>query len=191
MRLKQARVAPLPVEDIAPDLLALLGPRFKAIPVLNIFRTLAKAPKAFKRFMAWGGYILSDANDLSPRDRELVILRTGLNWKSGYEWAQHVRIGLDCGLTGAEIERIKSGPDAPEWHASDRALLLATDELTNNAFISDATWAALGGYSEKQRMDLVMTVAQYTQVSMMLNTFGVQLDEDLTLDPDLSDTGAT
>ena len=30
-----------------------------------------------------------------------------------------------------------------------------------------------------------MTVAQYTQVSMMLNTFGVQLDEDLKLDPDL------
>jgi len=25
---------------------------------------------------------------------------------------------------------------------------------------------------------------------MMLNSFGVQLDEDLTLDPDLSDTGA-
>ena len=34
----------------------------------------------------------------------------------------------------------------------------------------------------QQRMDLVMTVAQYTQVSMMLNSFGVQLDEDLTLD---------
>jgi len=31
----------------------------------------------------------------------------------------------------------------------------------------------------------VMTVAQYTQVSMMLNTFGVQLDEDLKLDLDL------
>jgi hypothetical protein len=28
-------------------------------------------------------------------------------------------------------------------------------------------------------------VAQYTQVSMMLNSFGVQLDDDLTLDPDL------
>jgi len=137
-----------------------------------------------------GGYILSDANSLSARDRELVILRTGFNWRSGYEWAQHVRIGLDCGLTASEIERIKAGPEAPEWHVSDRALLQATDELTSDAFISDATWAALGHYSEKQRMDLVMTVAQYTQVSMMLNTFGVQLDEDLTLDPDLSDTGA-
>ena len=186
MRLNRARIAPLAEEDIAPELLALLGPRFKAIPVLNIFRTLAHAPKAFKRFMAWGGYILSDANSLSPRDRELVILRAGFNWKSGYEWAQHVRIGVDCGLTEAEIARIKTGPEAPEWSASDRALLMATDELIADAFISDATWAALDEYSEKQRMDLVMTVAQYTQVSMMLNSFGVQLDDDLVLDPELS-----
>jgi alkylhydroperoxidase family enzyme len=185
MRLNAARIAPLAEADMAPELLALLGPRFKAIPVLNIFRTLAHAPKAFKRFMAWGGYILSGANSLSPRDRELVILRTGFNWKSGYEWAQHVRIGLDCGLTEAEIARIKLGPDAPEWCDSDRALLVATDELTADAFISDPAWAALGEFSEKQRMDLVMTVAQYTQVSMMLNTFGVQLDEDLKLDLDL------
>ena len=185
MRLNTARIAPLDEADIAPELLALLGPRFKAIPVLNIFRTLARAPKAFKRFMAWGGYILSDANSLSARDRELVILRTGFNWKSGYEWAQHARIGLDCGLTEAEITRIKKGPGAPEWSASDRALLVATDQLTTDAFISDAAWKALGAYSEKQRMDLVMTVAQYTQVSMMLNSFGVQLDDDLRLDPDL------
>mgnify|MGYP001156763447 FL=1 len=190
MRLTAPRIKPLAETEIEPDLLALLGPRFKAMPVLNIFRTLAHAPKAFKRFMAWGGYILSDANSLSARDRELVILRTGFNWRSGYEWAQHVRIGLDCGLTESEIERIKSGPEAPGWQVSDRALLQATDELTSDAFISDATWAALDNYSEKQRMDLVMTVAQYTQVSMMLNTFGVQLDEDLTLDPDLSGINA-
>ena len=64
-------------------------------------------------------------------------------------------------------------------------MLQATDELTADAFITNATWTVLGGFSEKQRMDLVMTVAQYTQVSMMLNSFGVQLDEDLTLDNDL------
>ena len=61
MRLNAARIAPLAEADMAPELLALLGPRFKAIPVLNIFRTLAHAPKAFKRFLAWGGYILSVA----------------------------------------------------------------------------------------------------------------------------------
>ena len=33
---------------MAPELLALLGPRFTAIPVLNIFRTLATLPKRLK-----------------------------------------------------------------------------------------------------------------------------------------------
>jgi 4-carboxymuconolactone decarboxylase len=60
---------------------------------------------------------------ISARDRELVILRAGYNWKAGYEWAQHKRIGLDCGLTEEEIERIKAGPDAPGWSANDKALL--------------------------------------------------------------------
>ena len=34
-------------------------------------------------------------------------------------------------------------------------------------------------------MDLVFTAGQYTQVCMMLNSFGVQLDTGQTLDPDL------
>ena len=34
-------------------------------------------------------------------------------------------------------------------------------------------------------MDMVFTAGQYTQVSMMLNSFGVQLDEGQVLDPDL------
>lgn len=34
-------------------------------------------------------------------------------------------------------------------------------------------------------MDLVFTVGQYTQVSMILNSFGVQVEEGENLDPDL------
>ena len=34
-------------------------------------------------------------------------------------------------------------------------------------------------------MDVVFTTGQYTQVSMMLNTFGVQLDAGQVLDPEL------
>ena len=62
----------------------------------------------------------------------------------------------------------------------------AADELHHDQFITDATWAALSQhFDEKQRMDVVFTAGQYTQVSMMLNTFGVQLDAGQTLDPDL------
>jgi 4-carboxymuconolactone decarboxylase len=114
-----------------------------------------------------------------------VILRTGYLCKSGYEFTQHTRIGLQSGLTADEISRIKAGADAG-WSAADAALIRATDELHHDQFIGEATWAELGKhFTDKQRMDVVFTTGQYTQVSMILNTFGVQLDEGQTLDPDL------
>ena len=38
-------------------------------------------------------------------------------------------------------------------------------------------------YSTKQIIDLIATVGQYTLVSYMLNSFGVQLEEDLNVTP--------
>jgi 4-carboxymuconolactone decarboxylase len=58
--------------------------------------------------------------------------------------------------------------------------------LHREQFITEPVWAELAQhFEERQRMDLVFTVGQYTQVSMLLNTFGVQLDEGQVLDPDL------
>ncbi len=183
MRLSKARIAPLNDAEMSPEQKEALkdfGPT-----VLNIFRTLVRAPKALTRFNAWGGYVLSRRNDLPEREREIVILRVGYLCKSGYEFTQHSRIGLQSGLTSDEIERIKRGADAG-WSAADGVLIRAADELHADQFITDATWAELGRhYSEKQCMDVVFTTGQYTQVSMMLNTFGVQLDAGQTLDPEL------
>ena len=71
------------------------------------------------------------------------------------------------------------------WSDLDRAMLRATDELTTDHFVTDATWAALAPLGDKGRMDLVMTVGQYTQVSMILNSFGVQVEDGWDVDPDL------
>jgi 4-carboxymuconolactone decarboxylase len=154
--------------------------------VLNVFRTVAQDPDAAKAFLAWGGYILSKRNGLAAREREIVILRTGFLCKSGYEWTQHVRIGLDSGLSEAEIVAIKVGPSDPSWNDLDRLLIQASDELFHEKFIATKTWDALAEHlSQKQLMDLVFTVGQYTLVSMFLNSFGVQLDSGQTLDPEL------
>ncbi|MDZ3830317.1 MAG: carboxymuconolactone decarboxylase family protein [Sphingopyxis sp.] len=192
MRLGAPRIAPVDLDRIDADQRAALEPflatnggKVGGGRVLNIFRTLAHAPTALTAFLGWGNYILSKRNALSPRDRELVILRTGFNCRSGYEWTQHKRIGLDCGLTEEEVERIKTGPDAPGWSALDRAMLRATDELTADHFVTDASWSALAPLGDKARMDLVMTVGQYTQVSMILNSFGIQVEDGWTIDPDL------
>lgn len=184
MRLAHARIAPLTDAEFTEDQKEQLKPFGGR--VLNIFRTLVRAPKAFERFNQWGGYILSRRNDLPAREREIVILRIGFLCKSGYEWTQHTRIALDSGLSEQEIGRIKIGAAAPGWSAAEAALLKASDELHNDQFISEATWSALrNNFTEKQCMDVVFTAGQYTQVSMILNTFGVQLDQGQTLDPDL------
>lgn len=184
MRLSKPRIAPLSDAELSPEQAEALE-AFRPGPVLNIFRTLVRAPKALKRFNDWGGYVLSRRNDLPAREREIVILRTGYLCKSGYEFTQHTRIGLQSGLTEDEIVRIKKGADAG-WSPADAVLIRASDELHADQFITDATWAELKRhYSEKQCMDVVFTAAQYTQVSMFLNTFGVQLDAGQTLDPEL------
>jgi len=192
LRLSKPRIEPVDLDRLDADQRAALSPfldngggKVGGGKVLNIFRTLAHAPKALTAFLGWGSYILSRRNALSERDRELVILRTGYNCRSGYEWTQHKRIGLDSGLSEDEIERIKAGPDAAGWSDIDRAMLRATDDLTSNHFVSDASWAALAPLGDKGRMDLVMTVGQYTQVSMMLNSFGIQVEDGWEVDPDL------
>ncbi|HEX2562131.1 carboxymuconolactone decarboxylase family protein [Phenylobacterium sp.] len=184
MRLTAPRIQPVRDEELTPDQKEQLEPFGGR--VLNIFRTLVREPKAMRGFMGWGNYILSRRNGLPAREREIVILRIGYLCRSGYEWTQHVPIGERSGLTKDEIERIKQGADAPGWSEADQALLRAADELHHDQFITDATWAQLGRhFDQKQQMDVVFTAGQYTQVSMMLNSFGVQLDEGQTLDPDL------
>jgi len=186
MRLTTPRVPPVSDAAASDEQKAILAPMAARGPVLNVFRTVAQDPEAAKAFLAWGGYILSKKNGLAAREREIVILRTGYLCKSGYEWTQHVRIGLDSGLTEAEVEAIKGGPSHPTWNKLDSLLIQASDELFHDKFISDATWGGLAGHlSQKQLMDLVFTVGQYTQVSMFLNSFGVQLDPGQTLDPEL------
>jgi len=176
MRLEKPRVAPLPVDEIPDEIRERLGEQ----PVLNIFCTLARHPKLMKRWLQFATHVLGPGSTLPAREREIVILRIGWLCRSGYEWGQHVVIGRVAGLEDAEIARIADGPDAPGWSELERALLRATDELHADAFVSDATWAALAAhYTTQQLMDLVFAVGQYNLVSMALNTLGVQPEHGL------------
>jgi alkylhydroperoxidase family enzyme len=186
MRLTSPRIAPVAQEGCTQEQREIVEPMKARGPILNIFRTLLNHPAAARAFLVWGGYILSRKSTLPPREREIVILRTGFLCRSGYEWTQHVPIARRAGLSDEEVARIKLGADAPGWSAPDAALLRAADDLHREQFVTEPVWTELSRhFGEQQRMDMVFTAGQYTQVSMLLNSFGVQLDEGQVLDPDL------
>jgi alkylhydroperoxidase family enzyme len=183
MRLSKPRVPPLTLAECNDDQRELLT-KGNPARILNVFATLARHSDLYRRWIPFGNHILSKST-LSPRDRELAILRIGHLCRSGYEFAQHTVVGRRAGLSDAEIERTKVGADALGWTESERLIVQATDELHDDSFISDVTWAGLTQhYSTNQVIDLVFTVGQYTMVSMALNSFGVQL-EDRVEGPDL------
>lgn len=186
MHLTSPRISALTDAELTPEQSEAMAPAaYPGRPAINIFRTLAHAPEGLSAFLVWALYILRN-NSLPPREREIVILRIGYLCRSGYEWTQHVLISLRGGMSEAEIAAIKEGASAALWSESDRALIRTCDDLHANQFVSDLTWSDLTShFTQRQCMDAVFTAGQYTQVCMILNTFGVQLDEGQTLDPDL------
>ena len=176
MMRREPRVPPLPESDWSPETRELLERLRRDGRVYNIFATLARHPRLLERWLVFARHILSKSS-LPPRQREIVILRTGFLCKAEYEWGHHVAIARDAGLAGDEIERIARGPESAGWDHFEAALLKSVDELHENASISDETWKVLSGrLSIEQLMDLVFTVGEYHLVSMALNTLGVQLE---------------
>jgi 4-carboxymuconolactone decarboxylase len=178
MRLAKPRIAPLTEAEWTSEQRKLLQPFYEEGKTYNVLGTMAQHWDAAQKFLVWAYHVMGGTSTLPPRDRELLILRTGWLCQSEYEWGQHVLFAKAAGLTDTEIARIKEGADAVGWSPFDANLLRAADELHKDAFISDQTWTALSErYNTKQLMDVVFAVGQYQLVSMSLNTFGVQLDK--------------
>jgi alkylhydroperoxidase family enzyme len=143
---------------------------------LNIYRTLVHHVDLYNRWSPLGQFILNGSS-ISPRHREIAMLRMGWLCQSPYEWSQHARIAkAQAGMTDQELHRIAEGRNAG-WSGADRAVIMMADELRYDAIISDATWAELRKtYSDQQVMELLFTSAQYQLVSMALNTLGIQIE---------------
>jgi 4-carboxymuconolactone decarboxylase len=173
------RIPPLPVEGRDPRTEELLAPlRRPDGGELNIFATLARHPKLFKRWSAFGGTLLYGGR-LPARARELLILRTGYLCRADYEWGQHVEIGRAAGLSDDEIARVAEGPEAAGWSAEDTELLRAADELHADSCIGDDTWHALAArWDEQQLIEVCMVVGQYHLVAFTLRSLGVEPESD-------------
>lgn len=122
------------------------------------------------------GVMLTAQGTLSPRERELAVLRQAWVTGSPYEWGEHVDIAKRCGLSGEEVERITVGHEAVGWSGHDAALLRGVDELLSRFRISDGTWAVLAeSWDDQQLLEFPILVGVYAATAMQQNSIGARL----------------
>jgi alkylhydroperoxidase family enzyme len=146
---------------------------------MNTLGTLAHHPALAQAFFTFNGHIIM-ATTLTERQRELLVLRVATLRQSAYEWAQHVYMARDAGLTDEEISRIAYGPDAPFWTPLESALIRAVDELIGDGTIGRRTWTVLARELDAQQLlDVIFTVGAYETIAWVMRSFELDLDPEL------------
>jgi AhpD family alkylhydroperoxidase len=134
--------------------------------------------------LAWWNFRnhVTSGGKLQQRHRELIILRVAVHMKCWYEWASHVDRGLKAGLLPDEIECVRLGLIATRWDESDLLVMRATNECLDRQKITPETRIAMyAHFSPAQLMDLIAIFGAYITLGSIINTWGLALDEAISL----------
>jgi len=145
---------------------------------VNVARMMAGAsPAVFRAFTDYGGAFFR-SSALSPRLREIAILRVGHLSASEYEVFQHEAMARHLDMTDADLAAIALGANPARLGADAVAVIAFVDDLVRNVGASDATLAAVGVHLEqRQILDLILLTGYYMMVCRFLETTGVEIDD--------------
>jgi len=144
---------------------------------LNIHNIMAHYPELMKAWSPFRNHVVLNSS-LSPRHRELLILRTAYNCEADYEWQHHVERGLTAGLDKHEIERVKQGSGASSWSMQEAALLSAADDCHSGYHITAKTLETVGThFNTRQQLDIAVTVGMYMTLALIIKTWNVPMED--------------
>jgi alkylhydroperoxidase family enzyme len=145
---------------------------------LNIRRALANSTGAGPAHSALAMAIRHNCK-LDPRLREMAILQVGYTTRCVYEYAHHLELCREFGVTADDI-RALIDDDAGRPTKLDevtRAVLRAAREMTRSYGMSDETFAALGKHLDDERIvDLVIAIGIYNSTVRVLESLKVDLE---------------
>jgi len=178
---KPQRIEPLRPEEFDDDALKMvleLRSSFGAgqmDEVPEVMRLMLRAPGLFRAQMQ-ASIELVGKGAISPRERELAILRCGWLCRAPYEWGEHVNISKRVGITSEEIERVAQGSSAPGWTEHEAAILKAVEEMLSDQYTTDETWATLSkSWTDRQLMELPILIGAYFMTAIQQNSIRVRL----------------
>jgi alkylhydroperoxidase family enzyme len=179
---KPQRIEPLKQEDFDDEARALVITIRESLGISEhsvlpeAFGTMLKHPGLYRCQMEMGIQLLGKGV-LSPRERELAIMRVGWLCRAPYEWTQHVDIAKRYGVTTEEVERVTRGSSAPGWTPHEAAILKGVEELLGDQMIADDTWNVLArSWTERQLLEFPTLVGQYVAIAYSQNALRMRLN---------------
>ncbi len=181
--LPDARVSPLPEgkRNLMHKFILWMSRREgKSKEDMTVISTLLRAGPLAPRYLTFVGNLLFKGR-ISRADKERVILRVAYRTGSVYEWAHHVALGLDAGLTREEIDSFGQ-EDSLLWTPRTRTFVRAVDELHARQSLSDEKWKELTQFlSEDLCVEFLLLVGHYVMAATFLNTLGVRLEPEFSI----------
>jgi alkylhydroperoxidase family enzyme len=121
--------------------------------------------------------VIRQKTSLSPRVREMIILRVAVLNNAPYEFEAHISHALAGGLPQPVIDAMRADTAAADiagLSQEDRDILAFTDAMTRDIEVSDACFDALSPKLGAQGMvDLAATVGAYNMVSRFLSALRI------------------
>ena len=148
--------------------------------VLNLFKVLAHSPPLLRNYLRFGTTFFGGDMALSPRLREIAVLRIGQLTGSEYEFAQHVRVALMAGLTVQEIAGLQDYDETESFSDLERAVIKYTDAVSSlSDDVSQQARDLKRWLSERELMELTFAIGHWNMVARILVPLEVELDEAL------------
>ena len=144
--------------------------------VLNLYRALAHSPNVLRNFLRLGNSLIT-RTELSPKLRELAILRIAKLTGSEYEWVQHYPIALEVGVSPEQTEAISCWNKSQNFSDMERAVLRYTDEVAQNAEVMDETFSVLQQHlNNRNIVELTVSIGYWGMVARLLEALQVDID---------------
>ena len=146
--------------------------------ILNLWKVMGHCPYIGLNFQRLGNSLLK-GEDLSPKLRELAVLRVGNLAQSEYEFRQHAAIALRCGVNQKQIDEISYWTASRLFDEQESAVLAYTDEVAQDIRVKDETFAKLRSLlSDHAIVELTAAIGYYGMVCRILVALQVELDPE-------------
>ena len=145
--------------------------------LINIYKLLLHSPKVC---MTWFEYIgaIRWGTKLSPRLREIAIVRIAQAAKYAYALQQHVpTIAVPDGVTLEECEALKDWRGSKFFSEAERTALAYVDAVREGAGVSDDIFEAVRKqYSEREVVELTVLTGVYIMHNRIFTALKVDLE---------------